>query len=466
MATFKGIYNDRYKERATMINRPTIPQPRPVPSKDTIVQNRAVVPPWGAVSSDDTSNGFTVDTHSGCQSGHREHIGRGRHPVERNWYQHLQWKDGLHLYDPDDVFTGAKAGWCTSSPTNTTIDELIEGTCSISDPPSKVESSHNVSVELLTLVTAAKASLSTIPSSHMHSIRAQTNRFECLSKGPKLGFPFSESNLFINRSAMKMVNMDYCFSVFNTDRTEPVAAYSPQSKEDGQFVFVDVCGGPGGFTEYILLKHELLASTDSYCMLCRSRSLSGFGISLLISDAEPDSHISCNWNLQHLDGCNSHLNISFYSDFKPTNRRSRVVGNTQNNAGTSSAFTIVNGVTKDGNIYKFANVQALSGCMQEQLGHGSTEHTVLAEFVCGDGGIETSDNVPTEVTRTETIAEPLNDLNTSVQELVNLRLILCQVYTMISTLAFKGNFVLKIYGCNEVSSSLYCSVVLVLDCCF
>jgi hypothetical protein len=32
----------------------TIPQPRPVPSKDTIVQNRAVVPPWGGVQTTTT----------------------------------------------------------------------------------------------------------------------------------------------------------------------------------------------------------------------------------------------------------------------------------------------------------------------------------------------------------------------------------------------------------------------------
>jgi hypothetical protein len=48
------ILRTSFTSFSSVFEQVTIPQPRPVSSKDTIVQNRAVVPPWGGVQVDDS----------------------------------------------------------------------------------------------------------------------------------------------------------------------------------------------------------------------------------------------------------------------------------------------------------------------------------------------------------------------------------------------------------------------------
>ena len=76
---------------------------------------------------------------------------------------------------------------------------------------------------------------------------------------------------------MKLANMDHIFSLI--------------PREDGIgedfFTFVDLCGGPGGFSEYILLRCKQ-----------QNQKCRGFGISLKVEEVLLAS--SCNWNIDYL----------------------------------------------------------------------------------------------------------------------------------------------------------------------
>lgn len=76
--------------------------------------------------------------------------------------------------------------------------------------------------ELASVVERAKQSVS-ISADAFSKARGKANPYECLGKGPR-------GSAFINRSALKMANMDYCFNIFGE--------YADQCSS-----FLDVCGG-------------------------------------------------------------------------------------------------------------------------------------------------------------------------------------------------------------------------------
>eukprot|EP01134_Creolimax_fragrantissima_P002553 CFRG2553T1 len=69
--------------------------------------------------------------------------------------------------------------------------------------------------------------------------RRKANPYELILKG---------GNVFINRAAVKMANID---SMFNYIFTSP-----PGLSSDDTLTFADVCAGPGGFSEYVLWRRE------------------------------------------------------------------------------------------------------------------------------------------------------------------------------------------------------------------
>ena len=72
--------------------------------------------------------------------------------------------------------------------------------------------------------------------------RKRANPMECLGEKQN-----NNNNPFINRSAMKLANMDALLQYSLTKKNNAIRN-PPQKK----FVFVDLCGAPGGFTEYII----------------------------------------------------------------------------------------------------------------------------------------------------------------------------------------------------------------------
>jgi len=72
------------------------------------------------------------------------------------------------------------------------------------------------------------------------TIRHRANPFETIGKGP-----------FICRAAMKMANLD---AILGFSLTEPKShTLEPIIRGNELFYFADVCAGPGGFTEYVLI---------------------------------------------------------------------------------------------------------------------------------------------------------------------------------------------------------------------
>jgi cap1 methyltransferase len=77
--------------------------------------------------------------------------------------------------------------------------------------------------------------------------RMGSNPFESIGKG-----------IFLNRSAMKMSNIDAAFDFMFTNQ-----------ESDTTVTFADICGGPGGFSEYVLWRCKI-----------NNRKVKGFGITL------------------------------------------------------------------------------------------------------------------------------------------------------------------------------------------
>ena len=67
------------------------------------------------------------------------------------------------------------------------------------------------------------------------------NPMECLGEGKSKGL----NRMFMNRSAIKLANVDAMLDYRLTEKD----ATSP-------FLFVDLCGAPGGFSEYLMMRSQ------------------------------------------------------------------------------------------------------------------------------------------------------------------------------------------------------------------
>uniref|UniRef100_A0A182PVZ1 Cap-specific mRNA (nucleoside-2'-O-)-methyltransferase 1 n=1 Tax=Anopheles epiroticus TaxID=199890 RepID=A0A182PVZ1_9DIPT len=93
--------------------------------------------------------------------------------------------------------------------------------------------------EILTQILASKSVFNNLGADDMRKARSKSNPFELI-----------KSNIFINRAAVKMANMD---SMFGFMLTSPLDRYGkPLVRDLDLFYFADVCAGPGGFSEYVL----------------------------------------------------------------------------------------------------------------------------------------------------------------------------------------------------------------------
>ncbi|RLN96004.1 hypothetical protein BBJ28_00014085 [Nothophytophthora sp. Chile5] len=118
---------------------------------------------------------------------------------------------------------------------------------------------------LLEELETEKRKFDTLESARFLRARAATNRFEALGR-----------HRFLNRSAMKLVTLDHLFQWTRA---------LPRKRE--VWSFADICGGPGGFAEYLLWRGEQKMSEGADDTL----RVRGYGISL--KDAAND----CDWRV-------------------------------------------------------------------------------------------------------------------------------------------------------------------------
>uniref|UniRef100_A0A182W5D9 Cap-specific mRNA (nucleoside-2'-O-)-methyltransferase 1 n=1 Tax=Anopheles minimus TaxID=112268 RepID=A0A182W5D9_9DIPT len=96
--------------------------------------------------------------------------------------------------------------------------------------------------DILLQILASKSVFDNLGADDMRKARSKSNPFELI-----------KSNIFINRAAIKMANMDSMFEFMLTKPVDP--AGKPLVKENDLFYFADVCAGPGGFSEYVLWRN-------------------------------------------------------------------------------------------------------------------------------------------------------------------------------------------------------------------
>lgn len=109
--------------------------------------------------------------------------------------------------------------------------------------------------------------------------RSAANPYESVGRGP-----------FLNRSAMKLVNMDHVFQLTAAMR----------SSDGSHFTFADVCGGPGGFSEYLLWRGV------SVQVAAPQNQVRGYGISL--------KDEVCDWKLGACTTTQASFKISYGAD--------------------------------------------------------------------------------------------------------------------------------------------------------
>lgn len=250
---------------------------------------------------------------------------------------------------------------------------------------------------LMGLLYTVKDLFSLLPENVFLHIRGKTNCYESLGKGPR--------KCFINRSAMKMVNLDSFLSLNQTDSAN-------------FFTFVDLCGGPGGFIEFFSRRSQSNGSAK----------VIGFGMTLKHELSHRDA--SCNWKLDHLHNP-PHVSVITHN---PDEKEPPFV--TVETDARCNIY-IINGKDGTGNLYSKENsaslVDFVNSIIQKKTdANGESRITFPGvNVVTGDGGFSEA-----------------SDQNN--QELLSFPLLLCQVIAMIGTLNTGGTYIQKVFACHEV----------------
>lgn len=212
------------------------------------------------------------------------------------------------------------------------------------------------------------------PNRIFEEARRVCNPFEVLGEGKAGGL----NRVFTNRSAVKLANMNCLLGFCLT----PTTTFSSNNK---CFKFVDLCGAPGGFSEYLLDR-------------CHSSAISahGWGLSLL---GENDDGCGTGWKLEHM---------------------------ITRDGGSSAQYRASEGADGTGDIYRWQNIEALKLEILKDSQYLQTPGDTV-DLVVADGGFDAQRN---------------NDR----QEEITFRIVVCQVAAALLCLRSGGNFVIKIFG--------------------
>ena len=191
-----------------------------------------------------------------------------------------------------------------------------------------------------------------------------------------------KDNTFLNRAGLKLANIDALlqYSLTNINNNNTL----------GDFTFVDLCGAPGGFSEYLMKRCQSNPTIHS----CR-----GWGMSLEGVNHEGQG---VEWKLQHV--LNDNVN------------------------GTYIHYAICHGNDGTGNVYQWENIEALQQqVLAESSCCGAQEEPGKVHLVVADGGVDAQRNAP-------------------CQETVASKLVVCQVSAALSLLRKNGMLLIKMFG--------------------
>ena len=281
---------------------------------------------------------------------------------------------------------------------------------------------------------------------------------------------------FVNRSALKLANID---ALMGFGLVHPVSSHSHRNVcrgstrdddvQDKYFAFVDLCGAPGGFSEYILYRRQhpvksvrdytvKLAKEDSNG--CGSKKDSsfrhvdtknkvvdidnnhfqnihssanevnqlpcyGFGMSLIGSNEDGKG---ASWDLSHLE--------RYHNRYHKCKKKRKVKCANEKKSSPNKFchdflhYKVCNGSDGTGNIYNWENImyfrREVISTLQKTNLHNE-KITGLVHLVVADGGFDAQ-------------------RDSSSQEEVAHRIIVSQTVTALSLLRPGGNLVIKMFG--------------------
>lgn len=230
---------------------------------------------------------------------------------------------------------------------------------------------------------------------------------------------------FINRSAIKLANVD---ALLNFTLTNVVNSSSASTTNAARcFRFADLCGAPGGFSEYLLRR-------------CQERAISccGYGMSL-IGNNEYGQGVP--WKLPEID-----LDSSIVQD-ETTSSTTQPVhdpgssavqyltdesGDVGERTGVYSQFRICTGADGTGDLYWWENVQSFVDLISSYHTTGVSQPSDLdhqhgVDLVVSDGGFDAQRDA-------------------EHQEELTQKLVVCQVAAALAVLKPGGTFVIKMFG--------------------
>jgi cap1 methyltransferase len=203
--------------------------------------------------------------------------------------------------------------------------------------------------------------------------RRACNPYEVLGEGQSGGL----NNLFMNRSAIKLANVDALLDFYLT-------RYSGE----GPFVFADLCGAPGGFSEYILRR----------CYAIQIPACRGYGMSL--------------------------TGVNEYGQGTPWKLQDAVYFEN----GTCCQYRVCEGADGTGDIFRWDNVQALRSQLVEDSPQSQQQpEETPVHLVLADGGFDAQ-------------------RDSEHQEELSQKLVVCEVAAGLALLRPGGTLVIKMFG--------------------
>lgn len=249
---------------------------------------------------------------------------------------------------------------------------------------SQIKQRFRPTAELCAMACKAQLGAQTTASLEFEEARRMCNPLEELGEGRQGGL----NRMFMNRSAIKLANID---AVLDFRLTHC----------NGNFRFVDLCGAPGGFSEYLMRRSQ--ASGVQSCV--------GYGMSL---QGTNEHGRGVEWKLQHL---------------------------INNNDGTFTKYRTCNGSDGTGDIYKWKNVEALRREIHSDAGPG--EEAGKVQLMVADGGFDAQ-------------------RDSECQEEISQKIVVCQASAALALLQPGGTFIIKMFGFQtDTIRSLMKSLLLV-----
>nr|XP_061806411.1 cap-specific mRNA (nucleoside-2'-O-)-methyltransferase 1-like [Nerophis lumbriciformis] len=152
----------------------------------------------------------------------------------------VDWRD-----EPEPSAT-EKVDWFPECTTEIPDAEELRDWMTVGPRKMKIEDETEFCTEdLLHTLLRCKTVFDNLEREEMRRARTRSNPYETIRGG-----------IFLNRAAMKMANMDYCFDHMFTDPKAPDGKPLTHDNTSELLYFGDVCAGPGGFSEYILWKRR------------------------------------------------------------------------------------------------------------------------------------------------------------------------------------------------------------------